>query len=115
MVNIYKFYYVKTEWIYEKVLKKIYLLTAQKIKFSIKDFFRKWDQIRRKLRIWSHLLKESLMENFIFCAVLVSLTSLSIFTFTYSLIPLQKSTALQHFSKIFRIFQFAIFYVQMQN
>ena len=24
---------------------------------------------RRKLRIWSHLLKESLMENFIFCAV----------------------------------------------
>ena len=55
------------------------------------------------------------MENFIFYAVSVSLTSLSIFTFTYSLIPLQKSTALQHFSKIFRIFQFAIFYVQMQN
>ena len=24
---------------------------------------------RRKLRIWSHLLKKSLMENFIFCAV----------------------------------------------
>ena len=24
------------------------------------------DQIRRKLRIWSHLLKKSLMENFIF-------------------------------------------------
>ena len=24
---------------------------------------------RRKLRIWLHLLKESLMENFIFCAV----------------------------------------------
>ena len=23
----------------------------------------------RKLRIWSHLLKKSLMENFIFCAV----------------------------------------------
>ena len=29
----------------------------------------KCDQIRRKLRIWSHLLRESLMENFIFCAV----------------------------------------------
>ena len=29
-----------------------------------------YDQIRRKLRIWSHLLKKSLMENFIFCAVL---------------------------------------------
>ena len=25
--------------------------------------------IRWKLRIWSHLLKKSLMENFIFCAV----------------------------------------------
>ena len=39
------------------------------MKFSIKDFFSKWQQIRRKLRIWSHLLKRSLMENFIFCAV----------------------------------------------
>ena len=29
--------------------------------FSIKDFFR--------LRIWSHLLKKFLIENFIFCAV----------------------------------------------
>ena len=37
------------------------------MKFSIKDFFSKCDQIRRKLRIWSHLLKKSLMENFIFC------------------------------------------------
>ena len=36
------------------------------MKFSIKDFFSKYDQIRRKLRIWSHLLKKSLMENFIF-------------------------------------------------
>ena len=33
--------------------------TAQKMKFSIKDFFSKCDQIRRKLRIWSHLLKKS--------------------------------------------------------
>ena len=46
--------------------------TTQKMKFSIKDFFRKCDQIRRKLRIWSHLLKKSLMENFISCAVLGS-------------------------------------------
>ena len=37
--------------------------------FSIKDFFSKCDQIHRKLRILSHLLKKSLMENFIFCAV----------------------------------------------
>ena len=39
------------------------------MKFSIKDFFSKCDQIRSFLRIWSHLLKKSLMENFIFCAV----------------------------------------------
>ena len=45
--------------------------TAQKMKFSIKDFFSKCNQTRRKLRIWSHLLKKSLMENFIFCAVYV--------------------------------------------
>ena len=45
------------------------LLTAQKMKSFIKDFFSKCNQIRRKLRIWSHLLKKSLMENFIFCAV----------------------------------------------
>ena len=43
--------------------------TAQKMKFSIKDFFSKCDQIRSFLRIWSHLLKKSLIENFIFCAV----------------------------------------------
>ena len=44
---------------------------AQKMKFSIKDFLSKCDEIRRFLRIWSHLLKKSLMENFIFCAVSV--------------------------------------------
>ena len=43
--------------------------TAQKMKFSIKDFFSTCDQIRRKRRIWSHLLKKSLMKDFIFCAV----------------------------------------------
>ena len=45
------------------------LNNAQKMKFSIKDFFSKCDQIRSFLRIWSHLLKKPLMENFIFCAV----------------------------------------------
>ena len=43
--------------------------TAQKMKFSIKDLFSKCEQIRSFLRIWSHLLKKLLMENFIFCAV----------------------------------------------
>ena len=41
------------------------------MKFSIKDFFSKCDQLPSFLRIWSHLLKKSLMENFIFCVVMV--------------------------------------------
>ena len=45
--------------------------TAQKMKFSIKDFFSKCDQIRSFLRIWSNLLKKSSLENFIFCAVII--------------------------------------------
>ena len=44
-------------------------LTAQKIKFSSNDFFKKCDQICSFLRICSHLLKKSLMENFSFCTV----------------------------------------------
>ena len=44
-------------------------ITVQKTKFSIMDFFSKCDQIRMKLGIWSHLLKKSIMENFIFYAV----------------------------------------------
>ena len=45
-------------------------LTAQKMTFSIKDFFSKCDQSHRKRRIWSQLLKKSLMENLIIYAVL---------------------------------------------
>ena len=36
------------------------------MKFSIKYFSSKYKQIRRKLRISSHLLDKSLMKNFIF-------------------------------------------------
>ena len=43
--------------------------TAEKMKFFVKDFFSKCDQIRRFSRIWSYLQKKSLTENFIFCAV----------------------------------------------
>ena len=42
--------------------------TAQKLKFSILKF--QIEVARSFQRIWSHLLKKSLMENFIFCAVL---------------------------------------------
>ena len=40
------------------------------MKFSIKDLFSKCDQIRSKLRIWSHSLKKSVVENFIFRAMI---------------------------------------------
>ena len=43
----------------------------EKMKFSTLNFFNKCDQILRKLCIWLHLLKKSLMENLIFCAVLL--------------------------------------------
>ena len=39
------------------------------MKFSIMDFSSICYQIRSFLRIWSHLLKKSLTENFILCAV----------------------------------------------
>ena len=59
-------------------MKELRKSAAQKMKFSIKDIFSKCDQIRGKLWIQSHLLKKSLIENFIFCAVKVSLLDLSI-------------------------------------
>ena len=44
-------------------------LRKAKNKFFRTDFFSKCDQIRSFLWIWPHLLKKSLMGNFIFCAV----------------------------------------------
>ena len=43
---------------------------AQNMKFSIKNFFSKCDQIRSFLRIWSHLPKKFIMDNFIFWALI---------------------------------------------
>ena len=53
--------------------------TAQKMKFSSKDFFSKYDQTRSFPRT-IHLLKISLMENFIFCAELDLSRTLSKFS-----------------------------------
>ena len=44
------------------------------MKFFIKDFFSIFFFLRiffSFLQIWSHLLKKSLMDNFIFCAVYI--------------------------------------------
>ena len=66
------------------------------MKFSIKDFFSKCDQICRKLRIWPHFLKKSLTENFIFCAVGYKLT---IVVFVLNS-PFSKQKFVVHFSKV---------------
>ena len=44
-------------------------IAAQKMNSFVKDFFGKCDHFRSKLRIWSHLLKKPLMENFIFFVI----------------------------------------------
>ena len=59
---------------FEAPLAFYFFYTAQKMKFSIKDFFSKYDQTLRKLRICSHLLKKSLIENFSFCVGLLYVT-----------------------------------------
>ena len=53
------------------------------MKFSIKDFVSKSNQIRSFLWIWSHLLKKSLMENFIFCGVDERLNDLRDYLYIY--------------------------------
>ena len=55
-----------SEYVSENNIK---LTHCRKMKFSIKDFVSKCNQICSFLLIWSHLLKKVLMENFNFCAV----------------------------------------------
>ena len=58
------------------------ILSARKSfqnEIASKDFFSKCDQIHRKLRIWSHLLKKSLSRTEVFCKKSV-LKSLAKFT-----------------------------------
>ena len=50
------------------------------MKFSVKDFFSKCDQLSGFLRVWSRLLKISIMKNFIFCALLSLKSPLSLLT-----------------------------------
>ena len=69
-------YYMK---IWKNNLRDGYIALHKKMKFFIKYFFSKCDQIRSFLRIWSHLLKKSLMEKFIFCAVQEAFTYYSLF------------------------------------
>ena len=62
-------------------LDTFYAVTAQKTKFSIKDFYSKCDQMRSFPQIKSHILKKFLMENFIFYAVSLPLLNLINYSF----------------------------------
>ena len=71
---------------------KVSTHTVQKMKFSIKDFFIICDQIRRELRIWSHLLQKSFMESLSSSALTILLSYLN-----YVIVPLAFSIDLNSF------------------
>ena len=71
-------------WLIDFAKKSNQKFHCTKMKFSIKHFLSKCDQMRTFLRIWSHLLTKSVMENFIFCAALLSFClSFWVFFLTY--------------------------------
>ena len=81
----------------EKFRKVIFtIITAQKMKFFIKDFFSKCDQIRSFLRIWSHLLKKSLMKTSFFVQ---SITEIHLGIFQISLTCICEIWPLNFFPK----------------
>ena len=76
----------KTKYILKDVL------LHKKIKFSVKYFFSICELIRSLLRIWSHLLKNSLTENFIFLwELLVHLSDYSVLAAITDIEVLQNS------------------------
>ena len=83
-------------------LHKNFIFIAQKMKFSIKDSFSKCDQILSFLRIWSYLLKKSLMKKFtfVYCNKKVYLHAAYQFT---KRISLQKRVPSQFGEKIYEI------------
>ena len=58
---------------------------AQKMKFAIKNFVSKCNQIRNFLRIWSHLLKKYLVENFILCVLIYIYIYICIYIYMYNI------------------------------
>ena len=83
-ILLFKIYYIKirihnrNEWFISRQV--VTVIPLSKIRFQMKpsqiftdrkDFFSECDQILSFLRIWSHLQKKYLMENFIFCAVTI--------------------------------------------
>ena len=70
-------------WIFAR---KLHHRHCTKNGVSINDFFSKCDQICSFLRIWSHFLKKSLMENFIICTVrYLTGSSIRLWDYTFTL------------------------------
>ena len=64
-INTFSITFSNNEW-EDYVFWSLFIgFTAQKMKFSIIDFFSTCDQIRRKLRIWSHFLMKLWIKNFV--------------------------------------------------
>ena len=56
-------------WLCGKLFTSVLFDGCSKHCSALRIFISKYDQIQKKLWIWSHLLKESLMEYFIVCTV----------------------------------------------
>ena len=65
-------------------------ITAQNMKFSIKDVFSICDKIRSFLRIWLHLLKKFFMRNFMFFAVDPTLLNLPLVVMDWCALDLDR-------------------------
>ena len=67
-----------------KIIIYLAIVIAQKMKFPIKDFFSKYDEILSFLQIWSHLQKKSLMESYDFCVVRAMFEPTELYSFMWS-------------------------------
>ena len=82
--------------------------TAQKMKFSIKVFLSKCDQICNKLRIWSNFLEKFFTENFLYSSsndtviLLIPCLILNPFPTNVPLLCPLKTSENRRFSDVFR-------------
>ena len=90
--------FLKHASVLNRILLNKGVVTAQKMKFSIKNFLSKCYQICSFLRIWSHLLKESLMENFISYTVCIS--CLLVFLLNITSLKLFSTSSISYYSYI---------------
>ena len=74
----------------------------KKMKFSIKDFFSKCEQMFSFLRFWSHLLKKSLIEIFLFLQSEYVATFILLACFMKFLTNFRIANYTENFQKVFK-------------